>query len=267
MSRTGILGLLLSALVTCHLLTCRNASAQSLEEADSETIKVDAAPIADTTRIDESAVAQQIIQKTNAFRATQNHSKLEENPKLRNAAQYFAEYMAKNDVYGHHADGNRPAERVKRYEYDYCLVLENIAYQFNSAGFTEDELAERLVEGWKTSPKHRKNMLDDDATETAVAVARSDDTGYWYAVQLFGRPKSAAIQFQISNQSDTTVAYTIRDRSFELPPRYTRTHMRCRESPVDFNFAKQTGVRPSNGDRYTILREEGELKLQTQAAN
>jgi uncharacterized protein YkwD len=43
------------------------------------------------------------------------------------------------------------------------------------------------VEGWKRSPGHRRNLLAREATQTGVAVARSDQ-GYYYAVQLFGRP-------------------------------------------------------------------------------
>ena len=46
-------------------------------------------------------------------------------------------------------------------------------------------------------------MLDADATETGISVARSEHTGYYYAVQMFGRPKSDAIEFQISNRSST----------------------------------------------------------------
>lgn len=38
----------------------------------------------------------------------------------------------------------------------YCIVSENIAHQYNSLGFTTEELAEQFVQGWKNSPGHRK---------------------------------------------------------------------------------------------------------------
>ena len=42
---------------------------------------------------------------------------------------------------------------------------------------------------------------DPDVTETGVAVARSEKTGYYYGVQMFGRPKSAAVVFKVENRA------------------------------------------------------------------
>lgn len=101
---------------------------------------------------------------------------------------------------------------------------ENIAYQYSSTGLTTAELAEAFFEGWKQSAEHRKNMLDADATETGLAVAQSDQTSYYYAVQMFGRPSSQRIEFQIVNRSAAAISYEIGGRPFTLPPQYTRTH-------------------------------------------
>ena len=87
-------------------------------------------------------------------------------------AQAFADYMARTDRYGHTADGNQPSDRAKARGYDYCIVLENIAYAFNSEGFTGEKLAGQFVTGWQNSPGHRRNMLDPDVTETGVAVLK-----------------------------------------------------------------------------------------------
>jgi hypothetical protein len=171
--------------------------------------------------------------------------------------------MATTDRYGHDADGRRPSERVQRFGYDYCLVAENIGYQYNSTGFTTEELAPRFVEGWKNSLPHRQNMLDPDVHEIGVAVARSENTGYWYGVQILGRPKSAAIEFQIENRSDAAVEYTVDGRTFPLPPRYARTHLRCRPAKVAFGFREQS-VEPVNGSHYTIIESAGQLELRTQ---
>jgi uncharacterized protein YkwD len=112
------------------------------------------------------------------------------NPVLARTVRDFVDFMARTDRYGHEADGKQPADRARGHGYDYCLVSENIAYQYNSAGFRTAALARDFVEGWKHSPQHRKNMLEPAATQTAVAVARSEKSGRYYAVQMFGRPKS-----------------------------------------------------------------------------
>src|SRR5262249_1237480 len=142
--------------------------------------------------------------------------------------------MAKTGKYGHTADDSRPADRVGKHGYEYCIVLENIAYQFRSTGFTTAMLASAFVDGWTKSAGHRKNMLDPDVTETGVAVAASADTGYWYAVQIFGRPKAQAIEFAVKNRADVEVEYQVGTESFTLPAHYTRTHQYCRPPAVTF---------------------------------
>jgi uncharacterized protein YkwD len=221
---------------------------------------------------DLSAVVQLIIRRTNAFRQEEGRPAVETDPELTETAQYFAEYMARTNRDGHTADGNRPAERARKHGYDYCTISENIAYQHSSTGFTTDELAQGFFEGWKQSAEHRKNMLDADATETGMAVAQSDETGYYYAVQMFGRPRSERIEFQIVYRADVATQYEIGGRTFTLPPQYTRTHQRCRPTPLTFRWANDAGPtsqqesqtrRPEHGDRYTVVRKEsGEFSVQ-----
>lgn len=145
------------------------------------------------------------------------------------------------------------------------MVSENIAYQYSSAGLTTDELAEALFEGWKQSAEHRKNMCDADATETGLAVAQSDETSDDYAVQMFGRPSSQRIAFQIVNRSAAAISYEIGGGSFTLPPQYARTHQQCRPAALRFRWpdgartppkqASQT-IHPRDGERYRIIQSE-----------
>jgi hypothetical protein len=111
-------------------------------------------------------------------------------------------------------------------------------------------------------------MLDPDVVETGVGVAQSDKTGYWYAVQMFGRPASASIEFSITNRADSAIEYVIGDRTFELPPRFTRTHTRCRKPQITLDLeAERPGTReiePASGDRYVIVEQSGELQLRRQ---
>lgn len=137
---------------------------------------------------DLARVEEIVVSRTNDFRRDEGRGRLAKNARLAAAAREFAQFMARTGRYAHDADGRRPAERVHAHGYRWCMVAENISYQFSSAGFATDELAARLFDGWKRSADHRRNMLDGGAAHTAVAVARSAATGYYYAVQLFAGP-------------------------------------------------------------------------------
>ena len=177
---------------------------------------------------DLEATARLIIEKTNQFRRDQGRTALKTSPRLEATARDFAAFMARTDKYGHDADGSQPDDRVKKHEYEYCIVAENIAYEFNSEGSPPTSWPRKFVEGWKKSPGHRKNMLDPDLLELGMAVAHSEKSDKYYAVQVFGRPKSAEISFEIVNESGATFEYQLGDETLTLEPRYTRTHEFCR---------------------------------------
>jgi hypothetical protein len=111
-------------------------------------------------------------------------------------------------------------------------------------------------------------MLDADVTDTGVAVARSTASGKYYAVQLFGRPESAGIEFVLENRTNETVTYAVDGERFVLEPRVIRTHRRCRA--VDLvvhwpNGQPDSAASPSNGDRFAIGRPAvGRLSLERQ---
>lgn len=207
-------------------------------------------------RADTAEVARQIVAQTNALRRSQGLGNAAPDPLLTEVARSFAQYMANTDRYGHEADGRTPAQRAKAQGYDYCVVLENIAYQYSSAGFRSAELATRTAGGWERSPGHRRNMLDRDVTQTGVAVVQSGRTGRYYAVQMFGRPRAMHTAFRIANRSNVTLGYELGGESFRLPPRVTRTHEQCRAEPliVQLPGAGPTELAPADGDRFTVER-------------
>jgi uncharacterized protein YkwD len=208
--------------------------------------------------LDAARVATEITRATNAFRKQEGRGELAVNAALATASRDFVEFMARTDRYGHDADGRQPGERAEQNGYDYCIVAENIAYQYRSSGFTTAALADALVEGWKKSPQHRHNMLDPGASDTGAAVAQSRSTGRWYAVQMFGMPKSAQFPFSITNTTETLVRYRLDDRVFELAPRVTRTHKQCRATELVLHDtgAKETlRVTPTNGERYRVVSD------------
>lgn len=197
---------------------------------------------------------QQIVDQTNRLRRGQGLAATNENRKLEAAARGFVQFMARSGQYGHEADGRQPVQRTRAAGYDECQVAENIAFQYHSADFVTPALAEGFFDGWRNSPGHRRNMLDADATETAVAIARSD-SGRYYAVQLFGRPASQSIRFEIGNRGPQAVRYALDGKPFELPPRATRTHLQCGVPALRVQLpgnAAPVEMRPAPGDRLRV---------------
>lgn len=212
-------------------------------------------------------VEKLIVEQTNQFRQEEGREKVAVDQTLKKTATEFAQYMARTDKYGHRADGRSPSERAKAQGYKFCMVSENIAYQFRTEGFNTKKLARKFVEGWKNSPGHRKNMLEPDVTETGVAVAQSESTGVFYAVQMFGRPQSKKIAFRLVNQTQTTLEYRIADEQFSLPPQYGRKHTLCRPSKLRWQPNPQAKneqpreIEPDDGDEYQVETEGDKLLI------
>jgi uncharacterized protein YkwD len=248
------------------ILWTERAPAQTTHERQGESLKARTRPAAGAGP-DLKQVSDLIVEQTNHFRKEQGRGPLKVNDKLTEAAQYFADYLARTNKFSHTADGNHPWDRVKKYGYTYCLVAENIADAYESAGFQTEQLMREFMNGWEHSPGHRKNLLDPDVTEIGVAVAHSAETGYYYAVQDFGRPQSDRLEFSVTNDADATVKYRIESRTFPLPPGYTRTHEMCRPAPVTFRWSNADGptLRPAGGDHLDVVRSsDGKFAVKKQ---
>ena len=115
-------------------------------------------------------------------------------------------------------------------------------------------------------------MLDADVTETGVAVAHSDKSDHYYAVQMFGRPKSLSLHVRLTNRSDATIEYDLADRQFSLESQYIRTHELCRPTELmvhdpDRSGEEKTHTLPIKADgSYVIDRGfSGELRVVSEA--
>jgi len=110
-----------------------------------------------------------------------------------------------------------------------------------------------LLDAWKE--ERLMNLLLREDFKTLMDPRRAD----------VRPPKSKAIEFTITNQSEATVEYRIGDRTFPLPPRLIRTHQRCRPSEVTFRWPDAEGeariVQPSNGDRLVIRKVKGTFQV------
>ena len=212
---------------------------------------------------DLAAAARQVVAATNEFRREHDLGPLEAQDALASSAREFAAYMARTGNYGHEADGRTPAERAKAHGYEYCSVAENIAWISSRRAFLTAQLASGLVEGWKQSPEHRKNLLRPELTQTGVAIARAG-SGRYYAVQMLGRPASQSVSFRIENRAGAAVSYQLDGREFTLAARVTRTHQRCSEATLAFRRPRDGAqtVRAGDGDRLIVERKpSGELAV------
>ncbi len=245
----------MSRLMFCISIVASAALASGQETPPAETeqtvvIKDTGGEWEDAKQPELDDVEQAIVQRTNAFRKQNKRKPVSANEELTQAAQSFADFMARTGKYGHMADGQKPADRVKEARYAFCIVRENIAYAFRTKGFSTDELTEQFVTGWEQSPGHRRNMLAQWITGTGVGVAKSEETDAYFAVQVFARPESAAVAFEIINESELAVRYTFSGREYDIEPRVIRTHKACagrdRVPPFDSESCR---VRPGSFGR------------------
>jgi uncharacterized protein YkwD len=248
----------------CWLCGQLPAAAQELKEFDTDYLQSPA----DGPDLEKAERA--IVRLTNDLRRKNGLEELKKDDKLRKSASYFAAFIARTSKYGHEADGNQPWERVALFGYDYCVVAENIAFQMMSTVFETKELAGLFFEGWKESPPHRKNMLQPHVTETAVAIGHAPGSDRYFAVQLFARPQSDAIQFQVTNHTDETIQYSVgaanggdaeshevesEQQTFELPPRATMSHTRCLPAHLDWGWTEvDDGVMVDGNSAYVITK-------------
>ena len=177
------------------------------------------------------------------------------------AANGFARYMARTGIYGHVADGRQPVDRAAAEGYDACIVSENIARLYRSAGYDAGMLARDMVEGFKKSHDHRRAMLDPAVTQAGVGVAQ-DETGRYFGVEMFGRPKTSAIHFSLRNDSTRAVDYAAGERRFSLPPHVERTHTVCRPVEITIALPKPFKAQPRDGASFVVVERAGALAVQ-----
>lgn len=248
--------------IVALLITCASpASAQYVEGRNTEASWKEAESPSGSRREEEpSRVAASIVDQANALRAANRLQLLTENKQLSDAAQEFAEYMARTNRFGHTADERKPSERILAQDYHACLIAENIAYQYPEAELTADELATAFVTQWEESPGHRRNLLNPSLLETGVGIAQSE-SGTYFAVQAFARHSSKALRFTIMNRSKSEVKYELGGGEFVLPGGYTRAHSLCMPleltlEPTATSSRQDAPLTVTDGDQFVIREVE-----------
>lgn len=249
--------------------------AQKAEPTDREGVLrlvPSAEPVEDAEFANPTDLVAAVLDGTNAFRRKHERTPLKTNAELEKAAQAFADFMAKELLYGHHADERAPAERAKAAGYDYCRVLENIAYLFDPEGVSKENGGQRFVDMWIESPGHRENMLDGSVTEIGLGMAFDERTHTYFGVQLFGRPKSAKLLFELLNRTNEVVAYELGGERHEVKPDYRMKHELCRVGltialVVDDEDSKPKRVAIEDGLELVIVEENDRPVLKRPASS
>ncbi len=121
-----------------------------------------------------------LVELHNKERAKEKLGLLKVNAKLAAAAEVQAKDMAEHEKLAHEGtDGSDPATRIKRQDYRYERVGENVAQgQRNSTA---------AMKAWMASPHHKDNILRPEFTEIGVACKLSANGEPFWAAE-FGTP-------------------------------------------------------------------------------
>lgn len=135
--------------------------------------------------IDPDRLATEIHRLTNALRSEQGVGVLGPLPELDGLSLRHSQNMADKNFFEHDdPDGNTPADRLDQFLPALLSASsgENIAVR-SLGGEDETALAETLIQMWRESPGHYRNMLSTDFRHLGIGVVKTDDRVY--ATQTF----------------------------------------------------------------------------------
>ena len=126
---------------------------------------------------------------TNAERAENNLSVLNENELLDKSAQLKAEDIVKNNYFAHNSpDGKAPWYWLDKVGYKYEYAGENLAINFNES--------EDVITAWMNSPTHKANIVKNKYTEVGSGIATGTYKGKEavFVVQHYANPRGGIIK-------------------------------------------------------------------------
>lgn len=156
----------------------------------------------DNTRLvsDLEKVENLIHQKIDSLRAKKKLVGLTKNNTLAKAAKSHADWMSETGKFSHIQNKSKsktPQKRVELVGGNSSFIGENIAYTLfniemtNKKGkrytnTTYESIASDLVEMWRLSKGHYKNIITKEFKTTGIALAIDFEMNKVYAVQVFG---------------------------------------------------------------------------------
>ncbi|MGY1456785.1 CAP domain-containing protein [Streptomyces sp. SS8] len=116
-----------------------------------------------------------VVELVNSERARAGCAPLKVNEKLAEAARTHSQDMADHRNMSHTgSDGSGPGDRIERAGYEWRTYGENVAHGYRTP--------ESVMDGWMSSPGHKRNILNCSFEEIGVGLAQPGD--YW--TQTFG---------------------------------------------------------------------------------
>ena len=107
----------------------------------------------------------------NEYRKKHGLKPLQLSPGLTKAAKMHSRDLARWDRISHYgSDGSNPWDRVKRAGYNARVAAENVGT--GQASFDE------VMQGWKASPSHNKNLLMAEAKHMGIALVHDPNTEF-----------------------------------------------------------------------------------------
>lgn len=161
---------------------CASAPAPASTSTTSRPSRPATTPASGAPTLNATAVAEEMIDRTNAARRAAGVAGLAKSVNLMQAAQLQADQMVKAGRMEHELPGQpypTLKSRLTAVQYDVRAAGENIAEGQHSAA--------EALSTWMSSPGHRANILSSDYTEMGAGVAAARN-GRLYFVQVFGRP-------------------------------------------------------------------------------
>ena len=129
---------------------------------------------------DFSKLVESIHQQVNEFRQAHGRQALRLNPTISSQARQHSVQMARQGSAVSHVGFEDRLKKIGE-QLPYRAGAENVAA---SVGY--ENPARTAVEGWKTSPGHRENMLGD-FTLTGIGIAQREQ-GSYFITQIFLKP-------------------------------------------------------------------------------
>lgn len=213
--------------------------------------------------MDTGAAEIAILAGINGLRQQAGAAPVRRDPALDQTAQRFAAFMAESGRYGHDADGQRAGDRAAAAGYQSCRLAENIGVYERGAGISTAELTRFFVEGWRDSRPHRAALLASTALDTGIGVAKAPGANRYYAVQLFGRPRSQEIRYALVNRLDQPVAFRRGGKPDTLRPGMVVTLRSCGPNEIALEGIAGSGalLEPEDGVRYEIVADGAVAKV------
>ncbi len=119
--------------------------------------------------------ANQLTNLINQERINNGLNGLNFNQSLSSAALAFAEFMIKNDVFAHGADGLQPWQRAEQYGYPSSGNVGEISAIGTSS-------SQGVMQGWLDSEPHHNKMLEPGWVDIGIGCYRGDFNGSFAAI-------------------------------------------------------------------------------------